>query len=87
MFEWIMTYGRLLTVELGLHVVVVVEVLAVQVLPFGGQEAAAGLRREDGPRVSVLYKIRRKDFRLNSEKVIEKKIYRHTDNGERNTMY
>lgn len=71
MFEWIMTYGRLLTVELGLHVVVIVEVLAVQVLPFGGQETAAGLRRKDGPRVSVLYKIRRKDFRLNSEKVIE----------------
>lgn len=54
MFEWIMTYGRLLTVELGLHVVVVVEVLAVQVLPFGGQETAAGLGRKDGPRVSVL---------------------------------
>lgn len=58
MFEWIMTYGRLLAVELGLDVVVV-EVLAVHALPFCGEETAAGLRRQDGPRATVLYKTRR----------------------------
>lgn len=64
MFEWIMTYGRLLAVELGLHVVVV-EILAVHALPFCGEETAAGLRRQNGPRVAVFYKTSRKDFRLN----------------------
>lgn len=53
-----MTYGRLLAVELGLDVVVV-EVLAVHALPFCGEETAAGLRRQDGPRATVLYKTRR----------------------------